>query len=238
MINLIVKPKQALTPSEKQQLEAIIKRYYKGAQQAFIDDRLNTGADFDVVLQKRGDEILATSYYHHSKMDSPFAKNVHVVHFGINAKKHGFKGNVIWKNGRFYARKNFGAAWMLKKAIGISAICNPRVLENFVMLFRFNYPWLQQKNEKVVIEFLDTYFKNRNIPIQLDKHFCFDDPTLSKTDITDEYDRFYRSKNEDINQIFFALGIMLKEDDRIYLTGKHIVICGYRNPFDWWKKAK
>lgn len=238
MIKLIAKPKDELTSGEKQQLELIIKRYYKGAQQEFFDQRLNTGPDFDIVLQKKGDEILAASYYHHSKADSPFGKNIHIVHFGISIKKQGHRGNVIWQNGRFYARKILGAGWMLKKGVGISAICNPKVLENFILLFRFNYPYSINKNEQKVIEFLNTYFKSRKVGIHLDKNFCFVDPTIQKTDITDEYDRYYKSKNEHINQLFFVLDILTKENDRIYLTGKHMVICGYRNLFDWWKKVR
>lgn len=238
MIKLITKPKNELTSSEKQQLELIIKRYYKGAKQEFIDQRLSTGPDFDVVLQKKDDEILAASYYHHSKADSPFSKKTHIIHFGISVKKEGHKGNVIWQNGRFYASKNHGAAWMLKKSIGISAICNPKVLENFILLFRFNYPYSINKNEKKVIDFLNAYFLSRKVGIHLDKNFCFHDHSISKTDITEEYDRYYRSKNEQINELFFALDILIRENDRIYLTGKHMVICGYRNPFDWWKKVR
>jgi hypothetical protein len=238
MIKLFAKPKQELTASEIQQLELIIKRYYKGAKQEFIDRRLRTGPDFDIVLQKKEDEILAASYYHHTKADTPFAKNTHIVHFSISVKKQGHRGNVIWQNGRFYARKNFGAAWMLKKAVGISAICNPKVLENFVLLFRFNYPYSVNNNEKKVIEFLNAYFMSRKVDIHLDKNFCFMDHTIQKTDITEEYDRYYRSKNEQINELFFVLDILTRENGRIYLTGKHMVICGYRNPFDWWKRVK
>jgi hypothetical protein len=238
MIELIAKTKDQLSISEKDQLEKIIRRYYKGAQQAFIEHRLVTGPEFDIILQKKGDEVLAASYYHCSTGHSPFHKNIRIFHFGIAIKKEGHKGNVIWQNGRFYARKKLGPWWILKKGIGVSAICNPRVLENFTRLFKFNYPYSVKHEPGKVIAFLDGYFKQRNIPIQLDPDFCYQDDTINKTDITDEYDRFYRSKNDAINQLFFELGILSREGDTIYLTGKHIVVCGYRNPFDWWKKVK
>ena len=238
MIKLISKSKDQLDTSEKKQLELIIRRYYKGARQEFIDYRLNTGPEFDIILQKKEDEVLAASYYHCSTGSSPFHRNIHLFHFGIAVKKEGHKGNVIWQNGRFYARKKLGPWWMLKKGIGISAICNPRVLENFTRLFKFNYPYSVKHQPEKVVEFLDEYFKQRNIQIRLDQHFCFQDDAISKTDITVEYDRFYRSKNENINQLFFELGILSREENKIYLTGKHMVVCGYRNPFDWRKKLR
>jgi hypothetical protein len=238
MIQLIAKSKHQLSSIEKQQLENIIRRYYKGAKPAFLEYRLNTGPEFDIILQKKEDEVLAASYYHHSKGDSPFCQNIHLVQFGVAVKKEGHKGNVIWQNGKFYARKRLGPLWLMKKGIGISAICNPKVLENFTRLFKFNYPYSTKQQSAKVIEFLDKYFDGRGINIKLDNDFCFNDDSLEKTDITSEYDKFYRSRNTTINQLFFELGILLKENEKIYLTGKHIVACGYRNPFDWRKKIR
>jgi hypothetical protein len=239
MIHLIEKSKKDLDEKEKEQLERIIKRYYKGAKQEFLDQRLRDGPDFHLVLQKEDDEIQAASFYHsQKKAGSPFSKHANIVHFGISVKKEGYKGNVIWKNGSFYARKNFGRSWLFKSGIGISAICNPKVLENFIKLFPFNYPFSKQDDFPKVIEFLDGYFKERNMNIVLDQDFCFHDNNLYPTDITQEYDRYYRSKNEKINERFFELGLFEKHKENIFLTGKHMVICGYRNMFDFNKGVK
>ena len=127
---------------------------------------------------------------------------------------------------------------MFKSGTGISTICNPKVLENFIKLFPFNYPFSKQDDPAKVISFLDEYFKQRNMNIVLDEDFCFHDHSIYPTDITQEYDRYYRSKNEKINERFFELGILNKHKENILLTGKHMVICGYRNPFDFNKRVK
>jgi len=238
MMQLVSKTTESLNESERIQLETIIRRYYKGAKDGFIDQRIRKGTDFEIVLQKEGEEVLAASFYHLQEGSSPFFKKSFIAQFGIAVKKEGHRGNVIWKNSTWYAKNRVGAFYLLNNAIGISMICNPKVFENFVKLFPYNYPFQTTENKDRIIDFLHTYFRGRNIPVQLDGHLCFQDENICATDITEEYAGYYRSKNERINTLFFELGILSKKEDKIYLTGKHITVCGCRNLFGFRRKIK
>lgn len=237
-MKFISKTGGSLNNDERTQLEKIIERHVDGASKEFIEQRLSDQSGFDIVLQKQDTRILAASFYHLKKGSSPFSKKNYVLQFGIAVKVEGFRGNVIWKTGKWFAKRRIGWLYPLKKVVGISCICNPRVFENFIKLFPFNYPYHASDNKEQVIDFLTGYFKERKLDISLDSNFCFEDKTVSWTEITNDYSRFYRSRDPKINDYFFNLGVLVRQEEKIFITEKLIVACGYRDPFNFRKRVK
>ena len=240
MKNIIQKSVSLLTETERNQISTIIKRYYPSAQNAYIEARVKKEQGFDIVMTKEDDKILGVSYYSLVKENTPFDKKpIIIVQFGQAMKVQGYKGNIIWQLGRWYANRNIGYHFPLIKAAGISAIVSPKVYENFVKLYPHTYPNPINPSNETIISFLNTYYhKYRDIDIEVDSDCCYNYSTIEIDDITNDWQRVYKAKDERINQFFIDKGIIKFENGKIYKGAKHLMVCGYRNPTLWLSKIK
>ena len=230
-MEIVKKKREDLEPSERDQFTDFIKTYIPGINQEYIDERVLKGPEFDIVLLKDKEELQAVSCYHLSHLKTPFSKKeIPVLHFGTSMKSRSYKGNTIWKLGNWYGKHEISPLYMLKRVAGVTHTYNPKVFENFIRLFKCVYPYPNGDNQEV-LTFLKHYLNNfRGINYELDDHFCFHDPNVENTDITDDWERSYKAKSEEVNELFKKLGIIEERDGRIIRTGRHIVACGYRNP--------
>jgi hypothetical protein len=242
---IIQKRVPQLTAQEVAQLEVLILRYYSTADDSFIGKRLLEDQGYDIVLLKEGEEVLAASFYHLTKKEGGWLeRSTYILQFGQALKKEGFKGNTIWKLGCWYAKRNIGYLYLLKQVVGVSTVISPKVFENFLKLFPRHH--FKQKNvdDKSAFYFVQRFFKKyRNTNLNMGTDFCFDSPDLTSEDITNDWDKVYKSKQEWINQLFEESGIIKKQDGRVYKMPRHIVICGIHQPMsfllkDIWSSLK
>lgn len=230
-MEILIKNRSDLKPSEKEQIASLMKTYIAGINQDYIDLRIEDGAAFDIVLLKNEDALLAFSYYHLTHVVTPFAKKkIPVLQFGTSMKDKGYKGNTIWTLGNWYGRNKIDRLFLAKKIVGVTHTYNPKICENFNRLFKNNYPF---KNTplKEHVQFLENYLGElRDMKVTLDRNLCFTDPNVANTDITEDWERMYKAKSSDINDYFFKIGVVKKVGNRIIRTGVHVVLIGYRNP--------
>lgn len=237
-MKIILKKVNELSNSESAQLEALIYRYYNSASDKFIADRLKKDLDYDIVMLKEGDIIQGVNFYHLTKYRvSNWGRTYHILHFGQAMKRSGYRGNIIWRLGRWYSRKKISRLYLLENVTGIASFISPKAFEHFTRLFpRYHYK-LNTENDASVHEFMVDYFnKARGISYFFNNGFCFDSSDLEKEEITKDWNKIYRAKNDFFNQLFIDAGIIKMEDNRIYKMPRHITVCGIHRPIPFNKK--
>lgn len=227
---VLIKAIPDLTPLEQEQLAIIVKRYYPTAGDTYVHERTKIDCGFDLTLLKDAQRILGVSYYSLHHLPTPFTRHATpVIHFGQAMKQEAYQGNIIWRLGTIYSLRKMGILFPFKKVMGVSTIVSPRVYEKFKQLFPMTFDRLGQPHGRAVHGFLNYYLqKARQLSMDVDHDFCYTYPHVGEDDITDDWERFYRAKDEAINALFFERGILVRRNGRIYKSGKHLVACGYR----------
>ncbi len=232
-MRIIQKKVNQLNSSELKQLEGLIYRYYHSASPKFISDRLHKDYGFDIIMLKKGDDILGVNFYHLTKhRKDNWSRTNYILHFGQVMKRSGYKGNIIWTLGTWYARKNIGRAYLFQNVIGLASFISPKAFEHYIRLFPKHHFQLQTDQDKSVRDFIIDYFNNtRGMTIDYNHGFCFDTTDLDIEDITEDWNKVYRAKNDSINDLFIENGIIKMQNNRIYKMPRHITVCGVRRPF-------
>ncbi|MEM6298424.1 MAG: hypothetical protein AAF740_07025 [Bacteroidota bacterium] len=227
-----------LTTSERNQFEALIYRYYQSASPRFIAQRLDKDYGYDIVMLKKGDVIQGVNFYHLTKYRQGTWKRTHyILHFGQAMKRSGYRGNIIWTLGTWYARRNIGQIFILKNVTGIASFISPKAFEHYTRLFPRHHFIRQTAEDKQVCRFLDGYFNTyRGMSVNYHDNFYFDSPDLEKEDITEDWEKVYRAKNEAFNRLFVEMGILKVENERIYKMPRHVTVCGIHRPIPFHKK--
>jgi len=238
LMKIIQKKVHELNQSEREQLELLIYRYYKSASPKFIADRLEKDYGYDIVMIQNGDIVEGVNFYHLIKHKEKRWKRTHyILHFGQAMKRSGYRGSLIWTLGNWYSKRNISWAYLLQNVTGLASFISPKAFEHYVRLFPQHHFELNSEKDQHVCEFMVDYFaKVRGITVTYNDNFCFDTSDLKKEDITEDWDRVYRAKNEKINQLFIEKGIITKESDRIYKMPRHITVCGIHRPFPFDKQ--
>lgn len=237
-MKIIQKKVHELNHSEREQLATLIKRYYNSASPRFIADRLEKDFGFDIVMIKKGDIVQGVNFYHLIKYKKKRWKRTHyILHFGQAMKRSGYRGNIIWTLGNWYSRRNISWVFLLKNVTAFASFISPKAFEHYIRLFPRYHFELKSDTDQHVYEFMVDYFeKTRGIAVAYNDNFCFDTSDLEKEDITEDWDRVYRAKNDTINQLFIDKGIITREDNRIYKMPRHITVCGVHRPLPFDKK--
>ncbi|MEO9511100.1 MAG: hypothetical protein ABJN84_02600 [Flavobacteriaceae bacterium] len=236
---LVQKKTKELSNDEKWQLITLLKRFYTGTNQRFIDARVSNSCTFDIVLVKNKGVLLGASYYKVGRLKTPFfKKEIPVIQFGQALKNEFYKDGIVQRSGCWYAKKNIGKLYLLKRAVGLSMIGNPRVFERFTKIFKMHYPNLHDdvRGKKVPIaNLLQNVYGESGVELHFDTHYCFTKMDFEPIDITNDWEKYYRSKDESINQFFIDKKIILFKGDRIYDNNIALIACGYRNPYSFKK---
>lgn len=237
-MKIIQKKVHELNHSEREQLEALIYRYYNSASPKFISDRLEKDYGFDIVMIKKKDIILGVNFYHLIKYkEKRWKRTQFILHFGQVMKRSGYRGNIIWTLGNWYSRRNISYAFLLKNVTGLASFISPKAFEHYIRLFpRYHFELKSVEDTKVHQFMIDYFTKLRGIEVTYNDNFCFDTNDLKVEDITNDWNKVYRAKNEKINQLFIDKGIIKIEDERIYKMPRHITVCGVHRPFPWDKQ--
>jgi hypothetical protein len=233
MASISQKSINTLTESERQQIAVLIESYFPYLGEDFIRSKTVSGPDYDVVLLKKKDTVLGVSYYKTYELKTPFHPNkVPVIHFDLALKKPGYKGKVIRKMGRWYAIKKIGIFFPFKRIVGISEITSPRVMENFAKRFPLNSMNFPAHSSATIFRFVQNFFsEHRKMDIEIDFNSCFDLRDPMKEEVTDSWNKYFKAKNESINDLFLNSLIFTTEGDQIFKSEKAYVACGYRAGF-------
>lgn len=237
-MKILQKKLHQLTVSERDQLEALIYRYYQSASPRFVAERLEKDYGYDIVLLKKGDIIQGVNFYHLSKhSEGNWARPSYVLHFGQVMKRSGYRGNIIWTLGTWYARKNISRAYLLQDVTGLASFISPKAFEHYTHLFPRCHYELKTDDDREVKDFIVDYFNNfRGMPLAYNQDYCFDTKELQREDITEDWDRVYRAQDETINQLFVQQGIIRMEAGRVYKMPRHMTVCGIWRPLPFMKK--
>ncbi len=242
MSQVVQRKLDELSNKEKSQLRYLLKRYYPTTDEEYISERLSNKYDFDIVLLKKHGIVLGASYFKQDKLKTPFYnKAISVVYFGQVLKNECYQGSVIWRTGHWYAKKNISYLYPIKKTVGLSVISTPKVFEHFTKLFKNHCPNLGScgaGKSISIANFLRNTYGKKGVPLKFDGDCCFAILDFDPIDITDDWERHYRSKNEAINEFFIEHDIIKFEGDRIYDNNIGLIACGYRNPWNFRAKRQ
>lgn len=233
MKKIVEKNVHTLTNSEADQLAQLIRRYYVTAKEDFINNRVYLDHGYQIILLKEGEKVLGASFYHLCKTQTGLLNNsAYTLQFGQAMKQSGVRDNIIWTLGRWYATKHIGLTFPFRTVVGVSTIISPKVFENFVKLFPNAYGGQSTQEDPIVQAYLNNYFQQqRQMNIQVNKEFCYDFPDLQEEEeITKDWERVHKAKDETVNQLFFDKGILKQKNGKIYKTNRHLITCGIRQP--------
>ncbi|NER83742.1 MAG: hypothetical protein F6K42_30200, partial [Leptolyngbya sp. SIO1D8] len=76
------------------------------------------------------------------------------------------------------------------------------------------------------------------VKLRFGSHYCFALLDFDSIDITEDWERHYKAKNEAINEFFITNEIIKFEGDRIYDNNIGLIVCGYRNSWDYMAKKQ
>jgi hypothetical protein len=223
-----------LSTEEKEEITSLIRRYYPNIEKEYLVSRVSHECKDDIVLLKDEKNLLGVSYYSVHKVLTPFdSKEIHVIKFGQALKQEDYPKSVIWKLGNWYALRNISYFYPIKKIVGVSTIGSPKVFEHFTKLFPNHFPdKTRHIDNREVIAFLNAYFnKNQSMDITIEPDFCFDYPGILETDITSDWEKKYKAKDESINDLFVSSGIIEFRNGKVYKSSRTLVACGYKLPF-------
>lgn len=232
---------RGLSIKEKEEITSLITRYCTNIEQEYIDNRITEKCQDDIVLLKDGNSTLGVSYYKIDKIVTPFTpKAIPVIKFGQALKVGDYPKSVIWKLGNWYAKRNISYFYPMKEIVGVSTILSPKVFEHFTKLFPNHFPnVLNIVGSQDLIPFLNEYFNTIHaLRISIDTNFCSDYPGLLEREITADWEKMYKAKDERINKLFISAGIIEFRGNKIYQSKKSLVVCGYRNPLSKFKRKK
>ncbi len=242
MSQLIQRKPDKLSNKEKNQVKNLLIRYYPTANEEYVNSRLSSKYDFDIVLLKTRGIVLGASYFKLDKLKSPFYnKAIPVVYFGQALKNEYYEGSVIWRTGHWYSKKNIGYLYLLKRIVGLSIISTPKVFEHFTKLFRNHCPNIGSYGGGISISianFLRSTYRKRGVQLKFENNYCFTVLDFDPIDITDNWERHYMAKNEAINEFFIKNEIIKFEGDRIYDNNIGLIACGYRNAWNFSPKRQ
>lgn len=128
-----------------------------------------------------------------------------------------------------HMRKHLGHFWFLKSFLAVAKTVNPRVYDQFDSFFPKIYPSNSKENNSIWQDFLSKHLSQiEKHPVELDAKLvsnkdCFYEPEV---DISANFKRYYKSKNKQTDNYFFDSGIFKRENDKIYLTSKSLVVIG------------
>ncbi len=242
MSQVVQRKPDELSNKEKSQLKNLLKRYYPTADEEYINARLSNKYGFDVVLLKTHGIVLGASYLKLDMLKTPFYnKEIPVVYFGQALKNEYYGGSVIWRTGHWYAKKNISHLYPIKRTVGLSVISTPKVFEHFTKLFKNHCPNLEPYGTGKSISitnFLRNTYGERGVPLKFGSNYCFAILDFDPIDITDDWEKHYKAKNEAINEFFITHDIIKFEGDRIYDNNIGLIACGYRNPWNFSAKRQ
>lgn len=226
-----LKTSRTLDSDEITGLQQLMLAYWENHDSNYVKNKIVNGPNMDIVMVKNKEEVLGCNLYKLHKLANPFTeRETPIFTFAVAYKKKGFRGNILWRLGSWYARKNLGPFWFLRSVIGVSIISSPKVFENFSTLFPLVYPTIDKETPSQVATFLQTYLNDyRNVPYELDDSCCYEYPYLESCDVTDHWEKHLKAKDETINEFFFERGIYIKKNQRIFRGEKILVACGYRS---------
>ncbi|MGB0895812.1 MAG: hypothetical protein ACPGU9_05595 [Flavobacteriaceae bacterium] len=230
-----------LSFNEKEEITNLIKRYYPNSTQDYFDNRVSVKCEDDIVLLKNAKNILGVSYYKVDKLVTPFtSKVIPVIKFGQALKKEDYPKSVIWKLGNWYAQRNISYFYPAKEVVGVSTISSPKVFEHFTKLFPNHFPNSKYTSDNLKItNFLNEYFnQNQSLDVSIGTDFCIDYPGVLEKEITSDWEKKYKAKDDSINELFISFGIIKFSDGKIYQTRKTLVACGYRTPLTFVRRKK
>jgi len=227
------KTTKTLNELEKKQIIDLLKMHFPNKDSSEINQLTAGNQNLDIVLLKKEKDIMGISYYQTHKAITPFSsKKLTIIYFGMALKNRLYSGNIIWKMGNWYANKNISYLYPLKKVTGISLISSPRVMENFTKLFPQNILNFSDSKKSSVTAFATNYItESIGISAKLKSSFVLDQENES-ADITENWNRYYKSRNPKINDFFIDNNIIEFRKDQVFRTSKVLVAVGYRNILD------
>ncbi|GAA4272414.1 hypothetical protein U6A24_10295 [Aquimarina gracilis] len=123
--------------------------------------------------------------------------------------------------------------------MGLSVISTPKVFEHFTKLFKNHFPNLGSYEEGKsfsIASFLRNTYGKSGVQLKFDSNYCFAILDFDPIDITDDWEKHYKAKNEAINAFFITNEIIKFKDNRIYDNNIGLIACGYRNSWDFMAK--
>ncbi len=230
-MTLILKKSSALTADEKLQITDLA-TIIEGVEANRIN-YLNTyfeDADYEIVVEKAGEKVVAFSFFKFGKMVVPkLNKQLPHIQFSLTVKGPEASKRIIEKFGVFYFTEKLGKFYWLKEMTATSLITSPKVFQVFVKHFPVN-------------NFNPTKFSSTEIAALLRKQFSRVDlidekdniveiSGLIATDITNDWEQKYKSKEERINAYFIQNGMIRQEASVTYRTNRSLMTFGYRSPW-------
>lgn len=210
----------------------------KGYMQQFV--RNHQDATFYLIYENEA--LRGIQAYRGIWAETPFAKGKLLLFEGCITYKHpelkarGLTG----RTSALYTRKRLGFFWMFRPFVAIAPSCNPRLNVQFQRFFPEMYPLPGKPLPEGLRE---TIRRHSLAGVKVDE-FLTDQgsPHLPpEADVTENWEKHYRTRNEKLNEWYFRMGIFRKTGDRIILTNKSVYVTGVYRPlrtFLHWAKIR
>ena len=225
---------KALSSSQLDAIQALVSEIDPELPANHIRHNHMGNPETDFYLAYQEDKLVAVSSAIGGYVHNPFTgKRLKLIVNKISYRKAvpGLK-EFTQKSGRLFLRMHLGRFWYFKEFLSVCETVNPRMHTQFNKFFAQVYPDANLQLSDEVREFIiESYAEVDGKKIAPDNHLVLpSDPFYkAKTDITDKYQAYYKSKNPEANQLFEQAGILIKENSRVFLTNKAIILVGYFN---------
>lgn len=233
-----IKPSAAITDSELAEMHAIYKLVDPNMpEQHILHDHIERSHPLFYLFREKG-RIMAFQAFSLFIEQTPFHKRpIPVMQINLSYKhpdapahfRHFAKTSTF----HFLAR-SFGPLWFLKQRFAsVQRTYNPRVLNRIGKSFPVAWPRAGKSVPEPVTAFLQQFYteKLHYAPDMIDHNLVWHNSYSSPTNITEKWDRDFRSRQEAPNHYCLEHDIVRQDQGEYYLTGKSVISVGYYSPF-------
>lgn len=234
MVTLHVAPSRDTSPDDVRRIHAIAQQIDLPISADEIREAVLASPNAHLITAWDGDRMVACQLMQLDRCMTPFPRNAHsVTYIGLAFKDRGLPGAITHRMTRTWAVRTVGlTSWLFRPSAGIVITPNPRVYDGLARFFPTIYPDPMHPHRPEHTAFAQRYLREmRNLDVELADDLSFTYPLAATADVTEHWERRFKSRFQPINDHFFAAGVLERREGRIWMTGRMIVVLCHRTAF-------
>ncbi|MEZ4939033.1 MAG: hypothetical protein R2799_15700 [Crocinitomicaceae bacterium] len=230
-----------LSKNEIEELEKLVHEVDPSLPENHVQKNHLERYEGDFYLIRMNEELVAAVSYSCIWVQDKKSKRKVLVSIGELAYRKNRKeikkvvGQISFK----HIKRQLGVFWMFKKFAAIAITVNPRVYVQFNSFFPVVHPQLNENTPSTTRSFLkDLLFQHYGSSPKLTEKLVVESNSIfvNRTDVSDKYESYFKTKDALINDFFVFNGVHLKEGNTSQISNKSVLIMGYYSPVGYLKK--
>jgi len=221
-----------MTPNLVQEVETLVHEIDGNLPHNHVKNNHINKPNGEFYLIRIGEELVGVVSYSTTWAKELDTNKKILVSFGELSYRKSRKEikNIVRRISIKHLKNHLGPMWMFKTFVAVGITVNPRVFTQFNSFFPVLYPEVQAAPPSSIRSFLtELVHEHYGTPMDICKGLASDANSIfsSATNVTENFSKFYKTKDTEITDYFFKHNIFQKDGDQVLLTNKAVVLMGY-----------